>query len=37
MKKLLPFITVLLAATACKNAGPMLEIRGHISGEFDGS
>lgn len=36
MKKLLPFITVLLAATACKNAGPMLEIRGHISGEFDG-
>lgn len=36
MKKLLPFILVLLSAMSCTPEGPVLEIRGHISGEFNG-
>lgn len=36
MKRILPFIAVLLAATACKSDGPTLEIRGRIQGDFEG-
>ena len=36
MKKILPFIAVLLAVAACRPDGPTLEIRGHIGDGFDG-
>lgn len=36
MKRLLPFLAVLVAAVSCKPAGPALEIHGRIAGSFDG-
>lgn len=36
MKRLLPLITVLLAATSCRPAGPFLEVHGRIQGDFNG-
>ena len=36
MKRVLPFITLLLLAASCGKQGPVLEIRGQISADFDG-
>lgn len=36
MKRILPFIAVLFAVTACRPDGPTLEIRGQIGDDFNG-
>lgn len=36
MKRILPFIAVLLAVLSCNPDGPTLEIRGQIQGDFEG-